>query len=77
MTSPVKKRKRNQNFRIEFAGNEEQKQNVLQTFQKIRSELTLKLNKPIGNFQVIEHLFELWFDKSNENNYDNLQKKNY
>lgn len=39
MASPVKKRKRNPNFRIEFAGDDEQKRSVLESFQRIRSEL--------------------------------------
>lgn len=66
MASPVKKRKRNPNFRIEFAGDDEQKRNVLESFQEIRSELSSKLNKPVGNFQVIETLFKLWSNKANE-----------
>lgn len=66
MASPVKKRKRNPNFRIEFAGDDEQKRSVLESFQRIRSELSSKLNKPVGNFQVIETLFKLWSNKANE-----------
>lgn len=64
MASPAKKRKRNPNFRIEFAGNDDEKHSVLENLQKIRSELTTRYNKPVGNLQVIEHLFKLWFDKA-------------
>lgn len=60
MASPVKKRKRNPNFRIEFAGDDGQKRSVLESFQRIRSELSSKLNKSVGNLQVIETLFQLW-----------------
>ena len=63
MASPAKKRKRNPNFRIEFAGDNDEKNSVLENLQKIRSELTNRYNQPVGNLQVIEHLFKLWFEK--------------
>lgn len=64
MASPAKKIKRNPNFRIEFAGNDDEKHSVLENLQKIRGELTTRYNKPVGNLQVIEHLFKLWFNKA-------------
>ena len=49
MASPAKKRKRNPNFRIEFAGDNDEKNSVLENLQKIRSELTNRYNQPVGN----------------------------
>ena len=63
MASPAKKTKRNPNFCIEFAGDNDEKHSVLENLQKIRSELNHMYNQPVGNFQVIEHLFKLWFEK--------------
>ena len=60
--NPAKKRKRNPNFRIEYAGDNDE-HSVLANLQNIRSELTNKNNQPVGNLQVIEHLFKLWFGK--------------
>uniref|UniRef100_A0A8W8JZV3 Uncharacterized protein n=1 Tax=Magallana gigas TaxID=29159 RepID=A0A8W8JZV3_MAGGI len=75
MASPVKKRKRNPNFRIEFAGDDGQKQSVLESFQRIRSELSSKLNKPVGNLQVIETLFQLWSNKAKESENELAEKE--
>lgn len=75
MASPVKKRKRNPNFRIEFAGDDGQKRNVLESFQRIRSELSSKLDKPVGNLQVIETLFQLWSNKTKESENELAEKE--
>lgn len=60
MASPVKKRKRTPCFRIEFSGDDDKKAEILGKMQSIRSNLSKKLNKPIGNLQVLDTLFEMW-----------------
>ena len=60
MASPPKERQRTPSFRIEFSGNDEKKVEIIGKLQDMRNELTQKLNKPIGNLQVLETLLEMW-----------------
>lgn len=65
MASPAKK-KRNPYFRIEFAGQEDQSHTVLDNLQQIRSKLTTRYIRPVGNLQIIEDLSKPCFDKTDD-----------
>ena len=58
--SEKKVRKRTPCFRIELSGSEEKKKEIFGKLAEIRTELTKKHNKPIGNLQVIEALLKKW-----------------
>ena len=60
----TKKRKRTPSFKVELSGDENKKTSVLEKLENIKGELEFKLNKYIGNLQVIEYLFSLWTDIS-------------
>ena len=77
MSSPPKKRKRTPSFKIELSGDVNKKTSVLEKLQNIKGELEIKLNKHIGNVQVIEYLFSLWTDiskRSEEHNQSTQEK---
>ena len=69
MASPPKKRKRTPSFRIEFSGNDEKKVEIIGKLQ----EMTHKLNKPIGNLQVLETFLEMWSNQQEESSASNEQ----
>ena len=73
MATPAKVRKRTPSFRIEFSGSEEKKCEIFEKLQKVRNTLTQKENKLYGNVQVLEHLFDLFFQQHTdlENSVDN------
>jgi hypothetical protein len=71
MASPPKKRQRTPSFRIEFSGNDEKKVEIIGKLQDMRNELTQKLNKPIGNLQVLETLLEMWSNQQEESSASN------
>ena len=54
MSSPPKKPKRTPRFQIELSGMKIRKLVFLGKLQNIKGELEIKLNKHIGNLQVIE-----------------------
>jgi hypothetical protein len=56
--SDKKGRKRTPSFRIEISGNDDKKHDILEKLASVRSELTRKHNKPMGNLQVIESLLD-------------------
>lgn len=66
MASPTKKRKRTPCFRIEFSGNEEKRDEILDKIQQVKNKLTTKFDKPVGNLQVLETVFENWFDQQGD-----------
>ena len=68
--SDKKVRKRTQSFRIEISGNDDKKHDILEKLASVRSELTRKHNKPMGNLQVIEALFGKWFGDTDNRNTD-------
>jgi hypothetical protein len=43
---------------------------ILEKLASVRSELTRKHNKPMGNLQVIEALFGKWFGDTDNRNTD-------
>lgn len=66
-----KQRKRTPSFRIEVSGNDETKNGIFSKLSEIRQKLSQKYNRPIGNLQVIQALFERWDsgqDKSDDIN---------
>jgi hypothetical protein len=71
MASPPKKRKRTPSFRIEFSGSDEKKVEIIGKLQDMRNELTHKLNKPIGNLQVLKTLLEMWSNQQEESSASN------
>ena len=73
MATPPKKYKRTPRFRIEFSGNDEKKVEIIGKLQDMRNELTQKLNKPIGNLQVLETLLEMWSNQQEESSASNEQ----
>lgn len=58
MARPPKQRKRTPRFGIEFL-EKMKKVEIIGKLQDMRNELTQKLNKPIGNSQVLETLLEM------------------
>ena len=74
MASPPKKRQRTPSFRIEFSGNDEKKVEIIEKLQDMRNELTQKLNKPIGNLQVLETLLEMWSNQQEESSASKMNK---
>ena len=46
------------------------KHDILEKLASVRSELTRKHNKPMGNLQVIEALFDKWFGDTDNRNTD-------
>ena len=62
--------KRTPSFRIEISGNDDKKHDILETLASVHSELTRKHNKPMGNLQVIEALFDKWFGDTDNRNTD-------
>jgi hypothetical protein len=46
------------------------KHDILEKLASVRSELTRKHNKPMGNLQVIEALFDKWFGETDNRNTD-------
>jgi hypothetical protein len=63
------KRIRTPSFGIEFSGNDEKKVEIIGKLQ----EMTHKLNKPIGNLQVLETLLEMWSNQQEESSASNEQ----
>jgi hypothetical protein len=55
---------------IEISGNDDKKHDILGKLASVRSELTRKHNKPMGNLQVIEALFGKWFGDTDNRNTD-------
>ena len=46
------------------------KHDILEKLASVRSELIRKHNKPMGNLQVIEALFDKWFGDTDNRNTD-------
>ena len=68
------KRKRPPNFRWEIPGDEGAKSQLNTKLHQLRDILVQELNRPVNNFDILQHVFDVWLGSKEQRQCDGMEE---